>query len=137
MMDKERKEYDRKRYLTHKEDRDAKNKVWARLHPEAYAKYHEQWQRKGGSHYAQTRAYESTGLRYKRSYVRNRHGTQYRKYKRFFALGSQIHHEWIPGTAKYTGLALVETDKHRHGYIDVIKILDGKITLFTEGNKKR
>ena len=32
----------------------------------------------------------------------------------------------------YRGLALVEADQHTHGFIDVIKILDGEITIFTE-----
>lgn len=133
MKDKEKqKEYDRKRYSAQKEDRDAKNKIWARLHPEAYAVHHRQWQRKGGSHYAQTRIYERTGLRRDRNRIRNRHGKQYRKFKDFFAQDSEMHHQWVSGTARYSGLALVEKDKHQHGYIDVIQILEGKITLFTE-----
>jgi hypothetical protein len=133
MKDKEKqKEYDRKRYITQKEDRDAKNKIWARLHPEAYALYHRQWQRKGGSHYLQTRIYERTGLRCERNRIRRRHGFQYRKYKRFFAKDSELHHQWIPKTAKYRGVALAEKDAHQHGVIDVIQILEGEITLFTE-----
>lgn len=36
------------------------------------------------------------------------------------------------GTAKYTDVALVESNPHQYGYIDVIQILEGKITLLTE-----
>jgi hypothetical protein len=61
-----------------------------------------------------------------------RHGYYWRPYKNIIAPGSQLHHNWIPGTADYTGLALVEADQHMRGFIEVIQILEGKITLFTE-----
>ena len=57
---------------------------------------------------------------------------QWRQYKRIIAPGSQLHHQWIPKTSDYTGLALVEVNPHKYGIINVIEILDGEITLFTE-----
>jgi hypothetical protein len=44
----------------------------------------------------------------------------------------ELHHQWIPETADYTGLALVEAKPHKHGIIDVIQILEGAITVFSE-----
>jgi len=43
---------------------------------------------------------------------------------------TQIHHEWVSGTAKYRGVALVDAELHRHGIIKVIEVLEGEITLF-------
>lgn len=88
--------------------------------------------RKGGKYYERRRKYESTGLQGERHRIRTRHAKKWRQYKRIVALDSQIHHAWQQGTAKYTGVALVETDQHRHGIIDVIQILDGEITVFSE-----
>ena len=65
-----------------------------------------------------------------------KHAKQYKPCKAIIATDSQLHHEWIPKTAEYRGLALVEKDQHMHGFVDVIKILDGKITLLTEEEVK-
>lgn len=88
--------------------------------------------RKGGEFYAKTLVYQRTGLQGKRNKIRMRHGREWRKYKQIIAPQSQIHHEWVSGTAGYRGVALVEADQHMHGIIDVIRILDGEINLFTE-----
>ena len=87
---------------------------------------------KGGKYYERQRNYFSTGLPHERKLVRLIHGQRYRPYKKIIAPESQIHHEWIPGTAEYTGSALVETDQHAHGFVDVIQVLEGEITLLTE-----
>ena len=76
--------------------------------------------------------YFSTGLPHSRKLVRMKHGNQYRAYKQIIAPDSQIHHEWIPNTANFRGVALVEKDQHQHGVIDVIQILEGDITLLEE-----
>jgi hypothetical protein len=73
-----------------------------------------------------------TGLQGARNKIRLKHRNQYRPYKQIIAPDSQIHHEWIPKTAEYRGLALVEANAHQYGIVDVIQILDGKITLLTE-----
>ena len=87
---------------------------------------------KGGRYYNHHLEYNRTGLRGERNRVRDKHAALYRLFKQIIAPESQIHHEWIPGTADYRGVALVEKDKHLHGIIDPIVILDGKITLLTE-----
>ena len=88
--------------------------------------------RKGGKNYASIVAYFSNGLPRDRKNVRSKHQKLWRPYKQIIAPDSQIHHQWRRGTSEYDGLALVEKDQHQHGFIDVIKILEGKITLLTE-----
>lgn len=88
--------------------------------------------RKGGDNYPKLMLYHMTGLPYARRLIRNKHGLKWRLFKQIIAPESQIHHEWIPRTADYRGTALVETNQHQHGIIDVIQILEGKITLLTE-----
>lgn len=89
---------------------------------------------KGGKYYDKKLEYKRTGLQRERGIVRNVHATQYREYKQIIAPESQIHHEWIPKTPNYNGMALVETNQHQHGIIDVIQLLEGNITLLTEAD---
>ena len=98
---------------------------------------HEQ-NRKGGRHYEKRLKDAHKGLRHARDTVRHRDGRGYRPYKQIVAPDSQLHHNWAGSdSAEYTGLALVEADAHMHGFIDVIEILDGKITLFTEAEVRK
>lgn len=99
---------------------------WRKANPEV--------SRKGGKYYLKMLKYKSTGLQGERNRIRTKHGNKWREYKKIIAPGSQIHHEWIFETADFRGVALVEADQHRHGIIDVIEILDGKITLLFEEN---
>ena len=106
---------------------------------EGYRKYPEialvrgrEQSRKGGKRYELYRVYNSTGLRKDRKRIRAMHQDKWRKYKNIIAPWSQIHHEWCPETADYRGVVLVEADQHMHGFIKVIKILEGKIALLTE-----
>ena len=123
------------------------NRQWKEANPEKMAEYKRRWaeanpgqvkehahnqSRKGGSGYEKALKYGHTGLQGERHKIRNKHGHMWRQYKNIVAPDSQIHHSWHPGTSRYTGVALVEADQHRHGIIDVIQILEGKITLFTE-----
>lgn len=78
-----------------------------------------------------------TGIQGDKNKIRMKHAHQYKPYKMIIALESQIHHEWVPDTPEYRGVALVEKDQHMHGFVDVIEILDGKITLLTEEEVKR
>jgi hypothetical protein len=73
-----------------------------------------------------------TGLQGARNKIRGRHSHEYKPYKAIIAPESQLHHEWLPDSPEYRGLALVEADPHMHGFVDVIEILDGEITLLTE-----
>ena len=108
------------------------NQDWASDHPEeTKANQHENG-RKGGKYYEQHQKYKITGLQGERNRIRNRHRHHYHPYKQIIAPESQIHHQWLPETANFTGVALVEADQHMHGYIDVIQILEGEITLLSE-----
>lgn len=108
------------------------SREWHHKHPDRAKAFNDELNRKGGKYYEKGRLAQSTGIQGERNKVRRRDGNRFRKHKRFFAQESQIHHQWIPGTAEHTGIALVEKDKHMHGIIDVIFILAGEITLSTE-----
>lgn len=116
----------------HREEISIQEAGWRAANPAKVKANHQKHTCKGGKYHERHLEYEHTGLRGERNRIRKRHGKQYRPFKNIIAPESQIHHEWVPGTAEYRGVALVEADQHMHGYIDVIKILDGKITLLTE-----
>lgn len=92
---------------------------------------------KGGKRYAKKQNYKQTGVQCKRNSIRSTHSNKWRQYKCIIAPESQIHHEWLPDTAEYRGVALVEANQHMHGIIDVIRILKGEITLSTEKDIKK
>jgi hypothetical protein len=110
---------------------------WAKNHPEKVRDNGRRVSRKGGTGYKKKQIYKQAGISGERERVRMRHGYYWRKYKNIIAPGSELHHSWIPGTSNYTGLAIVEMDAHRHGIIEVIQILEGKITLFTENEIRK
>jgi hypothetical protein len=116
----------------HLEEEKAYNKEWREEHPEKGIAANQELCRKGGRRYEKMLKYQTTGLRGERNKIRMKHSRQYKPYKDIIAPDSQLHHEWCPQSASYTGLALVEADQHMYGFIDVIEILAGKITLFTE-----
>lgn len=105
---------------------------WQFANPKKVAEIDKARSRKEGHRYKQHLRYETTGVQGARNKVRRRHGHLWQSYKRIIAPLSQIHHEWIPGSSNYNGVALVEKERHQHGIIDVIQILDGDITLFSE-----
>lgn len=107
-------------------------KGWTGRNSEKVIEYGRQRCRKGGEYYERALEYQRTGLRRERNKIRRKHGDMWRLYKRIIAPGSVLHHQWQPDSAEYDGVALVEEDKHQHGIIDVIQILEGEITLFTE-----
>ena len=107
-------------------------KEWRRNHPEKAIEHGRQLSRKGGKFDEKKQKYKQTGIPGERERIRMRDRHKWRQYKKIIAPDSQLHHQWIPETAKYIGLALVEKDLHIYGFIDVIEILSGKITLFTE-----
>jgi len=88
--------------------------------------------RKGGKHYGTKLNYQLTGLSGEKHKVRRKHGALYRPFKKIIAPLSQLHHQWRFGSAGYDCVALVEKNQHMHGVIDVIEVLEGEITLFTE-----
>ena len=127
----------RERRIEHLEQEKQKLRRWRGDNPEKVKANGQESSRKGGKYYEQHQKYFSAGLPHERKIVRLRHGHLYRPYKQIIALESQIHHEWLPETAEYRGVALVEKDQHMHGLIDVIQILEGEITLFAEEGVRR
>ena len=123
---------DKKYREIHREEIKAADKIRHDEHPEQVKVKSQKQNRKGGKHYKKKLQYMRTGLQGNRNRIRIKHADQYRPYKRIIAPDSQLHHEWIPDTSEYRGLALVEADQHMHGFVDVIQILDGEITLLTE-----
>ena len=128
----EEKAYSKKYYKEHKEEENARSKKYREKNPEQVVANGQEQGRRGGKHYAKKLKYEHTGLQGARNRIRYKHGREWKPYKDIIAPDSQIHHEWVPDTAEYRGIALVEAEQHMHGIIDVIEILDGKITLLTE-----
>jgi exonuclease VII large subunit len=116
----------------HPEQVKARNKKYNEEHPEQVKTNAQEQDRKGGKRYEKHLEYQHTGLQGDRNRIRNKHNKQYKPYKDIIAPASQIHHEWVPDTSEYRGVALVEKDQHMHGIVDVIEILDGEITLRTE-----
>lgn len=105
---------------------------WNKEHPEKLRAHTREQSRKGGKRYAKARYYEMNGLRHARVLIRVNHRNKWGEYKQIIAPESQIHHEWIPSTSDYRGVALVEKNPHQYGIIDPIVILEGTITLLTE-----
>lgn len=116
----------------HKEEVKVADKKYKEAHSEKVIVNNQEHGRKGGKHYDQALVYKRTGLQGARNKVRSKHAREYKPYKDIIAPDSQIHHEWLPDSSEYTGVALVEANPHRYGIIDVIIILDGKITILTE-----
>lgn len=106
----------------------------AKHNPESNRKNNPEISRKDGKYYKRRRQYQMDGVPHERELVRGKHQRHYTQYKKIIDPEglTQIHHEWIPETADFRGVALVEKDQHQHGYIDVIQILEGEITLLTE-----
>ena len=109
-------------------------KQWREINPEKVKANKREQSHKGGKYYEKQLKYLKTGVPGEKAAIRNKHQFRYRKYKKVIDPKgvTALHHEWIQGTAEYRGVALVESSPHRHGIIDVIKILEGKITLLTE-----
>jgi hypothetical protein len=101
-------------------------------HPDRAKAHSFQQSRKGGKYYEKSKIYHAIGIPGAKTRIRNNHHYLYAAYKSIIAPDSQIHHEWIPGTADYRGVALVETDQHIHGFVNVIEVLEGEISLLSE-----
>ena len=114
------------------EEVNAKTKGWRESNPEKVAALDHEKSRKGGKHYEHKIRYMMNGIPHEKDLVRFKHRHRYAPYKKIIAPETQIHHEWIPGTADFRGVALVEANSHQYGFIDVIQILEGEITLLTE-----
>jgi hypothetical protein len=131
------KRYGEEAYEKKLEQNRERNEKWQEEHPEEVIANNQEIHRRGGKYYDKHLKDNRTGLRGDRNRIRKKHAKQYKPYKDIIAPDSQIHHEWVPRTSEYTGMALVEKDAHMHGFVDVIEILDGKITLLTEEEVKK
>lgn len=133
---KKKQQQDHAGYIQHREERRERAitrvKKWQEANPDKAKANNQERCHKGGKYYGAKLEYNHTGLQGERSRIRVKHAIQYHPFKHIISPDSQIHHEWIPGTANYCGVALVEKNPHRHGIIDVIQILEGQVTLFTE-----
>jgi len=107
-------------------------KKWNAENPDKVQAMIKEIGRKGGKYYEKHLKDKRTGLPGEKNRIRGNHGYIYKPYKQIIAPDSQLHHQWRPESASYDGVALVEKDQHMHGFIDVIEILEGEITLFTE-----
>ena len=116
----------------HGDEVNGRMRKWREDNPERVRANHAESNRKGGKHYEKHRQYQIQGIPYEKKLVRLKHERRWSSYKGIIAPDSQIHHQWLPNTANYIGVALVEKNQHQHGFIDVIQILEGEITLFTE-----
>ena len=116
----------------HPKERNALHNNWVSRNPEKEKAHGRERGRKGGKYYEKHKQSHKEGLTGEKCRVMGKHQRLWTPFKKIIAPESQLHHQWLPGTANYTGLALVEADQHMHGYIDVIQILEGKITLLTE-----
>ena len=116
----------------HRKEANVISNRWRAANPDKVKADRQEVCHKGGKYYEKNLEYQRTGIPGERKRIRMKHGYMYRPYKQIVAPESQIHHEWIPDTADFRGVALVETNPHRYGIIDVIKVLEGGITLFAE-----
>lgn len=114
-----------------------RQKKWRTLHPTEVLANSREYTRKGGKHYKKRRQYHMSGIPHAKNLIRKKHLKKWAPYKQIIAPASQLHHEWIPETADFRGVALVKKDQHLHGFIDVIQILEGEITLLTESEIRR
>ena len=131
---------------THKEEIKEQNEGYRETHKEEITNWGEenkeeqnkQRNQKGGKYYEENLSKNRTGLRGERGDVRHKHGHIYLPYKKIIDPEglTQLHHQWTPNTANYRGVALVEKDQHMHGFIDVIQLLEGEITLLTEAETR-
>ena len=128
---KNRKVIQKKWAAQHRDKINGKSGVWRAANPDKVKVHNQEMSRKGGKYYAKKLEYRRVGIPGERNKIRDKHKLQYRAIKEATP-NSVLHHEWIPGTVNYRGVALVEKEAHQHGIIKVIKVLEGHVTLFTE-----
>ena len=133
-QNKERKKrYSNEYRKVHVEKYKGYKKHWALRNPDKIKQTRNNQCRKTGLFYERNLIKEHTGLRGARNKIRSKHANVWRKYKGNWLIETQIHHEWIEGTAGYRGIAIVDKMEHQYGIINPIKILEGEITLLCDG----
>jgi hypothetical protein len=91
---------------------------WKRTHPIRVKRIARDSYRKHRKEILNRQCTDTEGLR--RS-IRGKHRI-WSKYKRFVALATRQHYEWIPETAEYKCIALVENDLRQYPFENVIHI---------------
>ena len=124
----ERNESSRKYHSEHREESNIRSKGWYKGNPEKVEENRKK-QRKGGIYYEKKLRADQTGLRGERNRIRKKHAKRWRKYKGNWLTETQIHHEWIEGTAEYQGIAIVDKMEHQYGIINPIVILEGVVVI--------
>lgn len=125
----EHSEYLKEYYIENAEKKKKRTMIWRKEHPEKAKENDREHNRKDGKYYDSHLKNNEIESHKERNKIRQK---DYRLYKNLITPAIEIHHEWILDTAKYRGVALVDKSKHRKGIIEIIKILKGEITLFTE-----
>lgn len=111
-------------------------KKWVREHREEHAEYNRKYRQehreekiKYQKKYWGAKA-DPDSIPHKRQLIRARDNRRYNPIRQFWShLKTDIHHEWIPDTADYMFIALVERSKHQYGIIDPICILEGEVAV--------
>jgi hypothetical protein len=126
------KRYGKTEYEKQLEQGRERDKRYREENPEKMIANNHEKNRRGGKYYEYMLDHNKLGLRGERNKIRTKHRHEFREIKDTLAQEVELHHEWIGETSEYRGLAFVEANAHRQGIIDVILLLDGKITLYTE-----
>lgn len=108
----------------HRDGCNACHKKWLAANPDKVLARKQEQHCKGGKYYEKHLEYQHTGIQGERNCIRWEHNYQYHDSKQATP-NTEFHHEWIPGTSKYRGVALVDKEAHRHGIIKVILVLEG------------
>lgn len=95
---------------------------WALSHPEKVKKYQQEYGKKGINYYFKKLICDHVGLARTRNHIMHKHGSIWRKYKRFVAPRTRLHYEWIPDIDEYKCVAIVETVQSQYPFKDVIHI---------------
>lgn len=124
----------RDRNKAHPEEMKASADNWKACNPEKVKAHNQEQSRKEGKYYENHKLSHKEGLSGEKERVRGKAHRIWTPYKKIIDPEglTQLHHQWLSNSAEYTGLALVEKGQHMHGYVDVIQILEGEITLLTE-----
>ena len=92
-------------------------------------RYPEKTKRKNGKYQKEHRfelnKYNQTGLRGKRSKIRDGDRRKFKLERKTILFPVDLHHDWINNTAQCRGAAFVERDAHSGGSIKVVKMLYG------------
>lgn len=123
------KQYGIEEYQRQLEDNKERTATWSRNNIKKVEEAKRERMNKGGKYYQNILKYNRSGIQKSRRKIRNRDARRWKKYKGNWLTETEIHHCWIPGTAQYNGIALVDKMEHQHRIINPIEILEGIIIL--------